>query len=104
MKTKEKVKYWLDKYPSLKDNDNRLSANIWGAELTNQLGAGVNFATAIEFLEMYGKGKLTSAPSIKRARAKLQEEEPKYRGEKYNLRKGILQDKWRKDLGYEKNN
>jgi hypothetical protein len=27
-----------------------------------------------------------------------------YRGEKYNLRKGILQDKWRKDLGYEKNN
>jgi len=33
MKTKEKVKYWLDKYPSLRDDDNRLSANIWGAEL-----------------------------------------------------------------------
>jgi hypothetical protein len=53
---------------------------------------------------MYSNNELTSAPSIKRARAKLQEEEPKYRGNKYNLRKGILQDKWRKDLGYEKNN
>ena len=101
MKTKDKVKYWLDKHPSLRDDDNRLCSNIWGSELTTQLGEGINSATAIDFLEMYAKGKLTSAPSIKRARAKLQEEEPKYRGEKYNLRKGILQDKWRKDLGYE---
>ena len=104
MKTKDEVKYWLDNYPSLKDDDNRLCANIWGSELTTQLGSGINSATAIDFLEMYAKGKLTSAPSIKRARAKLQEEEPKYRGEKYNLRKGILQDKWRKHLGYEENN
>ena len=33
MKTKQKVKFWLDKYPSLKDNDNRLCANIWNDEL-----------------------------------------------------------------------
>ena len=95
MKTKDKVKYWLDKYPSLKDDDNRLSANIWSEEL------GSADITAQDFLALYAANKLTSAPSIKRARAKLQEEEPKYRGEKYNLRKGILQDKWRKDLGYE---
>jgi len=95
MKTKDKVKYWLDKYPSLKDDDNRLSANIWSEELG---GADI---TAQDFLSLYAANKLTSAPSIKRARAKLQEEEPKYRGEKYNLRKGIFQDKWRKDLGYE---
>ena len=94
MKTKDKVKYWLDKYPSLKDDDNRLSANIWSEEL------GGSDITAQDFLALYAANKLTSAPSIKRARAKLQEEEPKYRGEKYNLRKGILQDKWRKDLGY----
>ena len=98
MKTKDKVKYWLDRYPSLKDNDNRLSANIWSEEL------GGEDLTAKEFLALYAANKLTSAPSIKRARAKLQEEEPKYRGEKYNLRKGILQDKWRKHLGYEENN
>ena len=36
-------------------------------------------------------------------RAKLQEEKPNLRGVAYNKRKGILQDKWRQDLGYEKN-
>ena len=98
MKTKDKVKYWLDKHPHLRDDDNKLSANIWSQELI-ALGLGSD-NTIIEFLRLYSNNKLTSAPSIKRARAKLQEEESKYRGEKYNLRKGILQDKWRKDLGY----
>ena len=97
MKTKDKIKFWLDKYPSLKDNDNRLSANIWNDELKF---LKLNNS---DFLNAYAENKLTSAPSIKRARAKLQEEEPKYRGEKYNLRKGIYQEKWRKDLGYEVN-
>jgi len=97
MKTKDKVIYWLDKYPKLRDDDNRLCANIWSKELNNLE------ITAKDFLKLYASNKLTSAPSIKRARAKLQEECPEYRGEKYNLRKGILQDKWRKDLGYEKN-
>lgn len=96
MKTKDKVKYWLEKYPSLRDNDNRLCSNIWAVELIEK---GFNVS---HFLVVYAAKKLTSAPSIKRARAKLQEEEPKYRGEKYNLRKGVFQDKWRKDLGYEK--
>ena len=101
MKTKEKVKYWLNLDSSLKDNDNRLCANIWSKEID----AKCNLFTikAVDFLRMYAKNELTSAPSIKRARAKLQEEEPKYRGRKYNLRKGILQNKWRKDLGYENN-
>jgi len=95
MKTKDKVIYWLDKYPKLRDDDNRLCANIWSEELNNLE------ITAKDFLRLYASNKLTSAPSIKRARAKLQEECPEYRGEKYNIRKGILQDKWRKDLGYE---
>mgnify|MGYP003649360237 FL=1 len=103
MNTKDKVKYWLDKHPSLRDDDNRLCSNIWSEEVT-VLGFGHIEAPIFEFLRLYSNNKLTSAPSIKRARAKLQEEEPKYRGEKYNLRKGILQDKWRKELGYEKNN
>ena len=97
MKTKDNVKYWLEKYPSLRDNDNRLCSNIWAVELIEK---GFNVS---QFLVVYAASKLTSAPSIKRARAKLQEEEPKYRGNKYNLRKGIFQDKWRKDLGYENN-
>jgi len=100
MKTKDKVKLFLEMYPSLKDNDNRLCSNIWAIEIGEVEGMNKESKVA-DFLVAYAEGKLTSAPSIKRARAKLQEEEPKYRGEKYNLRKGILQDKWRKDLGYE---
>ena len=100
MKTKDKVIKWIVKYPTLRDDDNRLCANIWAEEMSD-LGLGDIDVPYIKFLELYSANKLTSAPSIKRARAKLQEEEPKYRGEKYNLRKGILQDKWRKDLGYE---
>ena len=96
MKTKEKVKYFLDIYPSLRDDDNRLCSNIWSEELIEK-GFKVS-----QFLVLYASSKLTSAPSIKRARAKLQEEEPKYRGEKYMLRQNKLQKKWRKDLGYER--
>ena len=102
MKTKEKVKYWLDFDSSLKDDDNRLCANIWAEELT-VLGYGDIETSAVAFLKLYALNKLTSAPSIKRARAKIQEEEPKYRGKKYSLRKGKLQDDWRKRLGYENN-
>ena len=97
-KTKDKVKYFLDKYPSLKDDDNRLCSNIWLEELNDlNVIAKDNFI----FLKLYAENRLTSAPSIKRARAKLQEEEPQYRGEKYNKRQGKLQKKWREDLGYQ---
>ena len=102
MNTKEKVAYWLKMYDHLKDNDNRLCANIWAEELGHIEGI-TQETPIVEFLKLYADNKFTSAPSIKRARAKLQEEDPKYRGEKYNQRKGILQDKWRKDLGYENN-
>ena len=95
MKTKDKVAYWLEKYPSLKDNDNRLCSNIWAEELNSVE------ISAQDFLKLYADNKLTSAPSIKGARAKLQEEYPEYRGEKYKLRQGVYQDQWRKDLGYE---
>jgi len=102
MKTKEKVKFWLKMYPDLRDDDNRLCSNIWSEELGHI--DGITQGTPIvEFLKLYASNKFTSAPSIKRARAKLQEECPEYRGKKYQLRKGTFQDKWRKDLGYEIN-
>ena len=100
MKTKDKVKYWLEKHPSLRDDDNRLCSNIWAEELDRMSLDNINKLPTVEFLKLYSNNKLTSAPSIKRARAKLQEESAEYRGDKYNTRKGILQDKWRKDLGY----
>ena len=33
MKTKDKVEYWQKKYPHLRDDDNRLCANIWDQEI-----------------------------------------------------------------------
>ena len=97
--TKQKVKDLLETVPSLKDSDNRLTTHIWFREL-EKMGLDPFKTSAAEFFRMYAKQKLTSAPSIKRARAKLQEENPELRGQKYNKRKGILQDKWKQKLGY----
>tara|TARA_R110000824_G_scaffold292578_2_gene480982 strand:+ start:640 stop:957 length:318 start_codon:yes stop_codon:yes gene_type:complete len=100
--TKEKVKFWLHNHPDLRDDDNRLCSNIWAEEI--DLLENVNKEDAIiKFLQLYASNKLTAAPSIKRARAKIQEENPEYRGLKYNLRKGKYQKDWRKKLGYENN-
>ena len=96
------VKVFLTKHPVLKDDDNKLFSTIWLHELQS-MGYDENKLSAYELLKMLSVNKLTSAPSIKRARAKLQEEEPKYRGQKYNKRQGKLQDKWREDLGYSRN-
>ena len=99
MKTKEKVKFWLEKYAHLKDDDNKLCANIWNDELKQFII--IEKGRIRDFLRLYAQGQLTSAPSIKRARAKLQEENPELRGEKYYLRKGKYEKDWRNKLGYE---
>ena len=101
MKTKDKVRYWLEKYSHLRDNDYKLCSNIWNEELKKYVN--IDKTTARDFLRIYSLGKLTSAPSIKRARAKLQEEFPSLRGQKYYIRKGVAQEEWRRKLGYENN-
>ena len=95
MKTKQKVIYWLTKHPHLRDDDNKLCCNIWNRELKEFF----ENASAKDFLRLYSLGKLTPAPSIKRARAKLQEENPNFRGNKYNLRKSKLNKNWKKVVG-----
>tara|TARA_R110002012_G_scaffold5558_5_gene25149 strand:- start:874 stop:1167 length:294 start_codon:yes stop_codon:yes gene_type:complete len=96
MKTKDKVKYWLKNHAHLRDNDNRLFANIWDEELENY---GIPRDVRKHFLTFIAQGRLTPAPSIKRARAKLQEEHPEFRGEKYKARKGVLKDNWTDVVG-----
>ena len=100
MNTKEKVEELLLHVPELRDNDDRLCCHIWFREIEamNIIPLKMNVTT---FFKLYSKGKFTKAPSIKRVRAKLQEENPTLRGQKYYIRKGIMQDKWRTDLGYE---
>jgi len=60
-------------------------------------------STYRDFLRLYAAGQLTAATSIRRARAKLQEEYPTYRGEKYKLRKGEIQNEYLKENGYQVN-
>jgi len=75
-----KVKELLDKYPDLRDNDQRLMANFWLQQL-KRLGHG-----PAEFLLVYSKGNLSSSESITRARRKIQEQYPELRGELWSKR------------------
>ena len=99
MNTKEIVFQLLQDVSSLRDNDNRLCTHIWFRELEKMGLDPFNIPTT-EFLKLYAKDKITLAPSIKRARAKIQEETPALRGNKYFIRKGVAQESWRKKLGY----
>ena len=102
MKTKETVEKLLIKSPHLKDSDAKLQATYWYKELIhNKLDP--EKTSAMEFLRLFSLSKVTNPETIRRMRAKLQEEKPELRGESYKLRNEKLQKKWRKDLGYENN-
>lgn len=82
---KEKVKKLLTERPELRDDDNRLIANIYLIE-----SGGIDSLqkmSAFQFLGEFSKGKYTNFESIRRVRAKLQEDFPGLRGRKYNDRK-----------------
>ena len=99
MKTKKVIESLLKRSPHLKDSDSKLIATYWFRELGYK-GLDAKEMTAYDFLKQYAESKLTNAETIRRMRAKLQEEKPELRGKVYNSRKGIIQDKWQKDLGY----
>jgi hypothetical protein len=89
---KEKVKTLLEKYPHLRDSDEKLTANVWFYE-----SQGVD--DKFKFLELYASGKLTNAESIRRCRQKIQEECENLRGTLYCKRQ-LNQDKIKEQLGY----
>lgn len=100
MTVKEKVKQLLLDNPSNRDSDNKLIANYWHYELSKK-GVDLNELSAFDLLKYYAESKLTNAESIRRMRAKLQEEHLELRGKKYQLRQTTLKNKVRKELGYE---
>ena len=102
MKTREIVESLLKEKPSLRDNDNRLCTHIWFREL-KRMGLDPFTLSTADFFRLYAENTMTLGPTIKRARAKIQEENPKLRGQKYYMRKGTYQEEWRKKLGYETN-
>lgn len=82
---KDRVKYLLAAWPHLRNNDNKLIANIWNQDL---LKMGHNNATlsASNFLALYATGQLSNAETIRRVRQKIQEENPELRGTAYSER------------------
>jgi hypothetical protein len=100
MKTKEIIKQMMLDKPHLKDNDNKLIAAYWFKELQHK-NIDSETITALDFLHKYANAELTNAETIRRMRAKLQEEHPELRGRAYEIRQETIQNKWRNELGYD---
>lgn len=97
-KTKDKVKAYLEKYPYLRDNDDRLVSTVWYFELKAK-GRDPYHITAVDFFNHLSAGDLTTNEAITRARRKMQEEHEHLRGEKYYERHQH-QDTVKDQLGY----
>jgi hypothetical protein len=95
-KLKEKIKFLLEKYPHLRDSDEKLIANIWFNETPM-------ISTKYEFLQNYANGLITNAESIRRCRQKVQMEKSELRGKSYEKRHSN-QSRIKNELGYEVNN
>jgi len=83
---KDRVKALLEKHPHLRNCDRKLTATIWKFDLLTTAINPDNF-TAIGFLDIYSKGHLTNAETIRRVRQKIQEENPDLRGTVNDLRR-----------------
>ena len=81
--------------PPLRDNDERLMANIWAKYIGKR---DLNEMNAEDLLSSLAQGLLPSYESISRCRRKLQEECPNLRGDQWykrhkradNIRKEIV--------------
>ncbi len=83
MNVKEKVQSLLTKHPHLRDDDNKLIANIWYGQLSDKdISAGL-------FLQRLADGKMISCETIRRTRQVLQAKIPELRGELYKSKKDI---------------
>jgi len=100
MKTKEEIKKLLQKHPILRDSDPHLIATYWHTELKIK-GIDLHNITGYDLLKEYlCKSKLTSSETIRRMRAKIQEEDESLRGKYYQGRQTVEQNKMKSKLGY----
>ena len=89
----DEVEKFLTEYPVLRDDDEKLMANIWNSHIGN-----LEDVDGKDVLCMLASHKLPSYESISRCRRKLQEECPNLRGEKWyerhkradNIRRDIV--------------
>jgi hypothetical protein len=82
---KEKVQKLLTEYPHLRDDDNKLIANIWISEMGGS--SYCKTITAFDAMSIIASSQLTSTESITRCRRKIQEHNVSLRGENYKSRK-----------------
>ena len=82
---KDRVRLLLEKHPHLKDNDYKLYATFIAYEVggVDKLKETSGYA----LLTAIANGKYAHFESVRRVRAKLQEQEPNLRGENYAKRK-----------------
>jgi hypothetical protein len=79
---KETVKGMLTEVEELRDSDDKLIASIW----YNEAVVNNPKLSALDLLSFLGQGKLTNSEAIRRARQKIQEQEPSLRGNNYKGR------------------
>ena len=77
----DEVEKFLTEYPVLRDNDEKLMANIWNKHLGD-----ITYVNGEDILKMLANHELPSYESISRCRRKLQEEFPHLRGHKWEGR------------------
>ena len=72
----------------LRDDDNILIAAIWEDEIfiCSKNAPKVHTILGLDMLDYLRMGLLTNPESIRRSRAKLQQENPELRGDKYKAR------------------
>lgn len=97
LKNSEQVEALLVSKPHLKDDDNALVGCVWYIEARRIL-TPKQFEESFPLLALIAKGELTSAKTICRTRAKLQQEREDLRGEKYKRRHTEEEEEAREDL------
>lgn len=83
------VKELLGTYPATRDCDRKLLMKVWQHQYPYLDSMFVNFS---QFKNAFEGGNLANPSSVRRARAKVQEEHEELRGERYGKRKVLAKE------------
>jgi len=97
IKSKKLIKSLLEKSEELRDDDNKLIANVWGIYIRDNMGE-VAYTACYPFLQLFALGRLPSPQSIVRTRRKMQEKHEDLQGSRRTERKEKIQSAIIKDI------
>lgn len=97
-KLKDKVEHVLEKYPDTRNSDVELTIKIWEEFHSNMILT----ERGVKLIRLRALFELPREDNVKRVRAKIQNEEHRFLPTKLSiaLKRGILEDVWRRELGY----